>query len=517
MDYDQPTKIGVLFDSDTLKIPDDISDLIANIFGNVLSRTNSVDIVTPAHLETIGYNLGFNKSQFSTVDNAAAIGQQAELQYMLLTSMNFDTETLAKAQARKGIAKILGGKKKVSLDDIKPTLDVKIIDVASKSVILDTEKEIDAFKDDMKRKIIAGKLDKIGLTDLDTSAISEFAMFLAPEMQSAINKGTDVIDDLKIASVVEPVKIASEDNTSFDSPVVVSETKRSTVSKIFVSEAHAAPTSSPSSSTNSILVNQPAYHNMNFHVYKPADVPGEYYVTYDGYLVYKADRGIWYYASNNSTGIMKTSYVVGSVIPSVVKLRPYDKNRASVAPIRASAIEERSNRGKISIPMNSTTTVTREVTRVETPTRQEITITMNPTATPQYIPPSTGTEIYNPVVLNPNAAEWTKNSTFMAISKWQKSIDQIGVLDRPKTPVAWKGDFPEVIYVWTGQQWRQISANGRPLPAISLLRRESYALMMHVRKVQMLRWSDSDSNVLAQYSRLWGYKWLGNITTGREY
>ena len=274
-----------------------------------------------------------------------------------------------------------------------------------------------------------------------------------------------------------------------------------------------------SATTDSTLVNQPAYHNMNFHVYKPSDVPSEYYVTYDGYLVYKADRGIWYYASKESRGITKTSYVVGSVIPSVVKLKPYDKSRASVAPIRASAIEERSNKGKIDIPMNSRTRVTREVTRIETPTRQEISIAMN-SSTPIYLPPTTATtdtNIYNPVILNPNAAAWLSDQTFMSVSKWQKSVDRIGILDRPRTPVAWKGDFPEVIYVWTGQQWRQLSANGHSLPALNLLRREIYGLTVHIGKLNMLSWSDNDSNVLAQYSRMWGYKWLGTIVTRREY
>ena len=276
-----------------------------------------------------------------------------------------------------------------------------------------------------------------------------------------------------------------------------------------------------SATTGSTLVNQPAYHNMNFHVYKPADVPSEYYVTYDGYLVYKGDRGIWFYASKDSRGITKTSYVVGSVLPSVVKLSPYDKSRASVAPIRASAIEKRSNKGKIIIPMNSRTTVTREVTRIDTPTRQEISIAMNPNlTTPIYLPPTTpttDTNIYNPVILNPNAAAWLSDQNFMAVSKWQKSVDRMGILDRPRTPVAWKGDFPEVVYVWTGQQWRQISANGRPLPALSILRREIYGLTVHIGKLNALWWTDDDSNALSQYSRMWGYKWLGTIITRREY
>ena len=515
----EPVKLGILFDSDTLDIPGDISELVTNILGGVLSSTSSLDIINPATFEKVGYNLGFNKSQFSSIENATIIAQELNAQYMLLTSMNYDLKAGVKAHAVKGMAKLFKWGKP-STKDIKPTFDVKLVDVASGGIILDTKEEIDAFKDDMKQQIVTGAIMKSGLIDLDTSAIAEFATFLAPEIQKVINEGVDVLEGVKIAALPEPETIltttsTSEDYTSasIDVDIATSEplikvtaTKPSTtlsstiMNKVFSSEAEAA-----NKAEKSILVNQPAYHNMSFHVYKVADVPSEYYVTYDGYLVYKADKGIWYYASKDSRGITKTSYVVGSVIPSVVKLNPYDKARASVAPIKGSAIEERSNRGKISIPMNSKTTVTREVTRVETPTRQEISIAMTPSA-------------YNPVILyGANAPEWTSDSNFMAISKWQKSIDRIGILDRPRTPVAWKGDYPEVVYAWTGQQWRQLSAHGRDLTALSIIRREIYGLTVHIGKLNKLFWYDEDTSALSQYSKTWGYKWLGIIKAGKEY
>ena len=82
-----------------------------------------------------------------------------------------------------------------------------------------------------------------------------------------------------------------------------------------------------------ILVTQPAYHSMNFYVFKPNNVPGEFYSTFDGYLVYKDSKGIWNYASAEKSGIKKTGYVVGAVIPSVVKLKPYNAKISSVTPV----------------------------------------------------------------------------------------------------------------------------------------------------------------------------------------
>ena len=105
----------------------------------------------------------------------------------------------------------------------------------------------------------------------------------------------------------------------------------------------------------------------------------------------------------------------------------------------------------------------------------------------------------------------------MAIGKWQKSIDRIGVLDKPATPVAWKSDYPEVVYAWTGLQWRQMSARGKHISALSTIRRENYALTVHINKLNALTWNDDDTHILSQYAMMWGYQWLGKIIIGREY
>ena len=521
-DEKQPVKLGILFDSNMFEIPDDISDIVTNIFGSALSNTSSIDIVTPKQIETIGYNLGFNKSQFSNVNNATIIGQQANIQYMLLTSINYDLKKAYKTYAKRGLSRIIRIGKQPSTKNIKPTFDVKLVDVATESVITEVKEEIDAFKELMKQQIITGALSRTGLIDLNTLAIAEFATKISPEIQDVIN------ENMKVASVVpttpdtevgDKTPLHSSDDVSIAvdviEKVVEKDTKSSIMEKKFSNESHAAPAAPTEKS--SILVNQPAYHNMNFHVYKPADIPSEYYVTYDGYLVYKTDKGIWCYASKDSRGITKTNYVVGSVIPSVVKLNPYDKTRASVAPIKGSAIEERSNKGKIVIPTTPTkTTVISETTKTETP-RQELTIILNPTSTTasNYVPQSGENTI---VILGANAPDWASDPNFMAISKWQKNIDRIGILDNPKIPIAWKGDYTEVIYAWTGQQWRQLSVNGRKLTALSIIRQKSHDLIRYIRKTNNTWiWYDEDNSILAQYARMWGYKWLGLVVTEKEY
>ena len=276
------------------------------------------------------------------------------------------------------------------------------------------------------------------------------------------------------------------------------------------------------------LVTQPAYSSMNFYVYKPSNVPDEFFATYDGYLVYRDEKGIWNYASNEARGISKTAYVVGSVIPSVVKLKPINSKISSVAPIldtrqqitiKAAGKRTRPNEN-ITLELNQPEVLRIDVTPITTrqAKKPEVPKILEPKSSRVvYTPPSSGLELYVPAMFSPNASDWTQNSNFMAIGKWQKSIDRIGVLDKPLTPVAWKGDYPEVIYAWTGLQWRQMSARGRYISALSTIRREKYALTVHTNKLNVLSWGDDDTYVLSQYAVMWGYKWLGMILTGGEY
>ena len=240
-----------------------------------------------------------------------------------------------------------------------------------------------------------------------------------------------------------------------------------------------------------IRVTQPAYHSMSFYVYKPVNVPADFYVTFDGYLVYKGSKGVWYYGSAEKSGVAKTGYVVGSVIPSVVRLKPYNTKISSVAPVLGS--------DNLQLPPSPNAVVDPKSSRLI------------------YMPPHLGAEIYNYRLMSPNASDWTQNSNFMAIGKWQKSVDHIGVLSRPAIPVAWKGDYPEVVFAWTGLQWRQLASKTQNSTAINILRREIYDLTILTNKINRLHWTEEDSHVLAQYAVMWGYQWAGQIILGRDF
>ena len=264
-----------------------------------------------------------------------------------------------------------------------------------------------------------------------------------------------------------------------------------------------------------IQVTQPNYHNMKFYVYKPVNVPRDFYVTFDGYLVYRDSKGIWNYGSNEKGGITKTNYIVGTVIPSVVRLKPYSTKISSVAPLLRETPSAQTSQPQSAqtYPVHSS-----QPQSLQTPSAQ-VSSSGQAAKSPRivYMPPASGLELYNAPVLSPNNPDWTQNSNFMAIGRWQNSIDRIGILNRPMIPVAWKGDFPEVIYAWTGLQWRQLDAKSKHIPALSTLRRQAYDLNRYVRKVNMHRWTDDDTHVLSQYSVMWGYEWMGLLILGKEY
>ena len=281
--------------------------------------------------------------------------------------------------------------------------------------------------------------------------------------------------------------------------------------KIFVSSALLVVLLAPSAqcAAKSELVTQPAYNSMSFYVYRPANAPEGFFATYDGYLVYRDAKGVWKYASNENNGIVKTEYVVGSVIPSVVRLKPFDAKVSSVAPV----VEPR----PMTIRPVGRKFAPGEVISVELDQPDAIEIDVSPiTRRPAPRPaPSSTLPANSPLV--PLTADWTQNNNFMAIGRWQKSVDRIGVLDKPQTPVAWKGDYPEVIYAWTGMQWRQMTSRGRHVAALSTIRREIYAFTVHTNKLNALHWDDDDTYVLSQYAMMWGYRWLGQLLLGREY
>ncbi|MBQ9528529.1 MAG: hypothetical protein IJR68_13080 [Fretibacterium sp.] len=222
-----------------------------------------------------------------------------------------------------------------------------------------------------------------------------------------------------------------------------------------------------------LLVDQPTYAGMTFYVYQPYNMPKDWYVTFDGYPVHKNADGVWVYGTSNGPVLTPTNYIVGSVVPSMAGIVPW------MQPAQISSL--RSLQGA-------------ETMAVRQPAPPLSTLTQGQT-TSTWIP------------------DWTYNTRFMAIGKWKASVDRIGVLHNPITPVAWKGNYPKVIYVWTGQSWYQIAPRESELP-LNALRRELYNLTKMVKRNNLV-WYEEDMPVLSQQATAWGYYWMGEVLPGR--
>ena len=222
-----------------------------------------------------------------------------------------------------------------------------------------------------------------------------------------------------------------------------------------------------------LLVQQSAYAGMDFYVFRPYNMPKGWYVTFDGYPVKKNADGVWVYGTANGPNLMPTSYIVGSVVPSMAGLTPW------VKPAQISALRSLPNAEMTAARVTQGSPSSRILARGQTHST--------------YIP------------------DWTYNYKFMAIGNWRDSVDRMGVLSKPAVPVAWKGNSPKIIYIWTGQTWHPLLVKDRPA---STLRGKFYELNKLVKSQSAqvnFKWYADDTPLLAQQVSQWGYYWMGEI------
>ncbi|NLL37262.1 MAG: hypothetical protein GX256_07055 [Fretibacterium sp.] len=227
-----------------------------------------------------------------------------------------------------------------------------------------------------------------------------------------------------------------------------------------------------------LLVAQPAYAGMRFYVYQPYEMPKGWYVTFDGYAVKKNADGVWVYGTMSGPNLTPTNYVVGSVVPSMAGLSPWAQSHQISSII---STQDLASAG------------TRKL-EVSQPTGLK---------SPQGLQKAYSTWV----------PDWTFNPRFMAIGTWQKTVDRIGVLHNPATPVAWKGNRPKVIYVWTGSSWYQVTVRESQRP-VDALKNRLYDLVRMVKRTQFV-WYEPDTPVLAQHATMWGYYWMGEVVPAR--
>ncbi|MDR1048148.1 MAG: hypothetical protein LBL51_00200 [Synergistaceae bacterium] len=220
-----------------------------------------------------------------------------------------------------------------------------------------------------------------------------------------------------------------------------------------------------------LLVAQPSYAGMRFYVYKPYNAPKGWYATFDGYPVVKNKDGIWVYGTYSGPNLVPTNYIVGSVIPSMAGLSPY------TGTVQISSVTSVPGHSRVQGP------------RIEV--RQPGAASVPVGAESTYLP------------------DWLFDGRFVALGRWKGSVDRVGLLSHPSAPVAWKGNYPKVIYVWTGRVWYQMTVREGQRPADAL--REGMYRLTRALKRDGLVWYEADVPVLAEQAAVWGYYWMGEL------
>lgn len=222
--------------------------------------------------------------------------------------------------------------------------------------------------------------------------------------------------------------------------------------------------------TEPLLVPQSPYAGMTFYVYRPYNMPKDWYITLDGYPVRKNDDGTWVYGTSEGPNLVATNYVVGSVVPGMAGITKWISD-AQISELRK-------------LPNAETLEV-----RQKGYTRNQMAQGKKYST---YIP------------------DWTFSPTFMAIGNWKGTVDRIGVLTNPAMPVAWSGKNPKVVYAWTGKAWYQVNVKESQSAKNAIL--HDYSVLRRLVRESGFKWYAQDMPILAQQAKAWGYYWLGEIT-----
>ena len=222
--------------------------------------------------------------------------------------------------------------------------------------------------------------------------------------------------------------------------------------------------------TEPLLVPQSQYAGITFYVYRPYNMPPDWYVTLDGYPVHKNSDGTWVYGTAEGPNLVPTNYVVGSVVPSMAGITKW------ISDVQISELRKMPNAETLEV-------------RQKGYTRNQMAQGQNYST---YIP------------------DWTFSPTFMAIGNWKGTVDRIGVLNNPVMPVAWHGKTPKVVYAWTGKSWHQINVKESQTAVNAIL--HDYVTLRKLLRDSGFKWYEQDMPILAQQAKAWGYYWLGEIS-----
>jgi len=249
---------------------------------------------------------------------------------------------------------------------------------------------------------------------------------------------------------------------------------------------------------NPVLVVQPD-GKTQFFIQATSILPANWYLTYDNRPVAKTPGGAWVYGIASGNAVIATTYTVGATplnvlaaIPVVstpvvgntvqhVQVVPLFPNTGAPVVMERSAFE------------NMQKNIGGQQAQSPAQDRRK-----------QQAPAAIAT--IAPVTIH--VPEWLSVPAFMSMGAW-KHVDRMGMLEKPRTPVAWSGDSPDALFVWTGKSWFQIRIEEGD--NISGALKNNLYSIVRMANNNDFKWNDEETPVLANQAAVWGKLWVGRI------
>jgi curli biogenesis system outer membrane secretion channel CsgG len=206
----EPVRLGIMrFTSKTYDVPDGMAEVIGDFFGRMLFKSDGIQLLERERLEDVGSEINLGMSGLVNDKTAAKVGKLAGCQYVLLGSIT----NLARGASGMAVPLFvipvgIGNAKQ----KVKATLDVRVIDVETATVVFAESAEGEASKSDNITTFYGISFEDSEFGGIENVAIAQAAAKLSPKIEEALT-GKDTLSEI-LNPQPQKAKKSTSDQTS---------------------------------------------------------------------------------------------------------------------------------------------------------------------------------------------------------------------------------------------------------------------------------------------------------------
>ena len=207
----EPVRLGIMrFSSKTYDVPDAMAAVIGDFFGRMLFKSDGIQLLERERLEDVGSEINLGMSGLVNDKTAAKVGKLAGCQYVLLGSItNLARGASGMAVPIFGLPVGIGNAKQ----KVKATLDVRVIDVETATVVFADSAEGEAAKSDNITTFYGISFADSEFGSIENVAIAQAAAKLSPKIEEALT-GKDTLSEILMP---QPKKAKNAEKTKASS------------------------------------------------------------------------------------------------------------------------------------------------------------------------------------------------------------------------------------------------------------------------------------------------------------